>query len=64
MCTCLTTILGAISLWLSVLILGGYCFKPENAKAALRLFEMETVLSMELRAERTRVPVSSVKTEV
>ncbi len=45
-------------------ILGGYCFKPENAKAALRLFEMETVLSMELRAERTRVPVSSVKTEV
>ncbi|XP_058643666.1 uncharacterized protein LOC131547244 isoform X5 [Onychostoma macrolepis] len=44
-------------------VTGGYCFKPENAKAALRLFEMETVLSMELRAERTRVPVSSIKTE-
>ncbi|XP_059355966.1 uncharacterized protein LOC132095184 isoform X2 [Carassius carassius] len=44
-------------------VTGGYCFKPENAKAALRLFEMETVLSMELRAERRRVPVSSIKTE-
>uniref|UniRef100_A0A9J8BHY8 Uncharacterized protein n=1 Tax=Cyprinus carpio carpio TaxID=630221 RepID=A0A9J8BHY8_CYPCA len=44
-------------------VTGGYCFKPENAKAALRLFEIETVLSMELRAERRRVPVSSIKTE-
>uniref|UniRef100_A0A8C1JMS2 Uncharacterized protein n=2 Tax=Cyprinus carpio TaxID=7962 RepID=A0A8C1JMS2_CYPCA len=44
-------------------VTGGYCFKPENAKVALRLFETETVLSMELRAERTRVPVSSIKTE-
>ncbi|KAK2905043.1 hypothetical protein Q8A67_006842 [Cirrhinus molitorella] len=44
-------------------VTGGYCFKPENAKAALKLFEMETVLSMELRAERTRVPLSSIKTE-
>ncbi|XP_042587176.1 uncharacterized protein LOC109055439 [Cyprinus carpio] len=44
-------------------VTGGYCFKPENAKAALKLFEMETVLSMEMRAERTRVPVSSIKTE-
>lgn len=44
-------------------VTGGYCFKPVNAKAALRLFEMETVLSMELRAERRRVPVSSIKTE-
>ncbi len=52
------------SLWLSQFVLGGYCFKPENAKAALKLLEMETVLSMELRAERTREPVSSIKTEV
>ncbi|XP_059355964.1 uncharacterized protein LOC132095183 [Carassius carassius] len=44
-------------------VTGGYCFKPEKAKAALKLLEMETVLSMELRAERTRVPVSSIKTE-
>ncbi|XP_056611899.1 uncharacterized protein LOC130428073 isoform X4 [Triplophysa dalaica] len=41
----------------------GYCFKPETAKAALKLLEMETVLSMEMRAERTDVPVSSVKTK-
>ncbi|XP_073702498.1 uncharacterized protein [Garra rufa] len=44
-------------------VTGGYCFKPENAKAALKLLEMETVLSMELRAERTREPASSIKTE-
>jgi len=52
------------ALGFSQLNLGGYCFKPENAKAALKLLEMETVLSMELRAERTKVPVSSIKTEV
>ncbi|XDV30505.1 hypothetical protein PO909_033425, partial [Leuciscus waleckii] len=44
-------------------VTGGYCFKPENAKAALKLLEMETVLSMELRAERTKGPASSIKTE-
>ncbi|KAA0715789.1 hypothetical protein E1301_Tti013876 [Triplophysa tibetana] len=44
-------------------VTGGYCFKPETAKAALKLLEMETVLSMEMRAERTEVPVSSVKTK-
>ncbi|XP_056611898.1 uncharacterized protein LOC130428073 isoform X3 [Triplophysa dalaica] len=44
-------------------VTGGYCFKPETAKAALKLLEMETVLSMEMRAERTDVPVSSVKTK-
>ncbi|XP_056611869.1 uncharacterized protein LOC130428053 isoform X2 [Triplophysa dalaica] len=42
-------------------VTGGYCFKPETAKAALKLLEMETVLSMEMRAERIDVPVSSIK---
>ncbi|KAI2660622.1 putative bifunctional E2/E3 enzyme R795 [Labeo rohita] len=41
-------------------VTGGYCFKPENAKAALKLFEMETVLSMELRAERTREDLTRI----
>ena len=30
-------------------IVGGYCFKPKTCKDGLKLFEMETVLSMELR---------------
>ena len=30
-------------------IVGGYCFKPMTCKDGLKLFEMETVLSMELR---------------
>ncbi|KAL7858869.1 hypothetical protein AOLI_G00189710 [Acnodon oligacanthus] len=35
-------------------VTGGCCFKPTTSKAAVQLFEMETVLSMELRKEKQR----------
>ncbi|XP_056128347.1 uncharacterized protein LOC130106303 [Rhinichthys klamathensis goyatoka] len=41
-------------------VTGGCCFKPETSKAALQLFEMETVLSMELRKEKKCFDVSSI----
>lgn len=51
--------------WLTVwLCWGGCCFKPETSKEALQLFEMETVLSMELRKEKKHFDVSSINTVV
>ncbi|XP_072529444.1 uncharacterized protein [Salminus brasiliensis] len=44
-------------------VTGGCCFKPETSKAAMQLFEMETVLSMELRKEKQKYDVSSIMTE-
>ncbi|XP_036419433.1 uncharacterized protein LOC118803045 [Colossoma macropomum] len=41
-------------------VTGGCCFKPETSKAAMKLFEMETVLSMELRKEKQKFDVSSI----
>ncbi|KAG1926543.1 ubiquitin-conjugating enzyme [Pimephales promelas] len=41
-------------------VTGGCCFKPETSKAALQLFEMETVLSMELRKEKKCFDASSI----
>ncbi|XP_073711258.1 uncharacterized protein [Misgurnus anguillicaudatus] len=41
-------------------VTGGCCFKPETSKAALQLFEMETVLSMELRKEKKHFDISSI----
>ncbi|ROJ73027.1 Ubiquitin-conjugating enzyme E2 11 [Anabarilius grahami] len=43
-------------------VTGGCCFKPETSKEALQLFEMETVLSMELRKEKKHFDVSSINT--
>ncbi|XP_067223290.1 uncharacterized protein [Chanodichthys erythropterus] len=43
-------------------VTGGCCFKPETAKAALQLFEMETVLSMEQRKEKKNFDISAIKT--
>ncbi|XP_049328663.1 ubiquitin-conjugating enzyme E2 E3-like [Astyanax mexicanus] len=40
----------------------GCCFKPETAKDALQLFEMETVLSMEQREEKPHIDISSITT--
>ncbi|KAL7868966.1 hypothetical protein SRHO_G00103500 [Serrasalmus rhombeus] len=44
-------------------VTGGCCFKPETIKAAMKLFEMETVLSMELRKEKKKFDVSSINNE-
>ncbi|KAL7868968.1 hypothetical protein SRHO_G00103520 [Serrasalmus rhombeus] len=44
-------------------VTGGCCFKPETSKAAMQLFEMETVLSMELRKEKKKFDVSSINNE-
>ncbi|XP_066523700.1 uncharacterized protein [Hoplias malabaricus] len=44
-------------------VTGGCCFKPGNIKAAVQLFEMETVLSLELRKEKQTFSVSSVTNE-
>ncbi|KAK9978573.1 hypothetical protein ABG768_020318 [Culter alburnus] len=41
-------------------VTGGCCFKPETSKAALQLFEMETVLSLELRKEKKHFDISSI----
>ncbi|XP_050974370.1 uncharacterized protein LOC127170455 [Labeo rohita] len=41
-------------------VTGGCCFKPETSKVALQLFEMETVLSMELRKEKKKYDISSI----
>ncbi|XP_051564280.1 uncharacterized protein LOC127446948 isoform X3 [Myxocyprinus asiaticus] len=41
-------------------VTGGCCFKPETSKAALQLFEMETVLSLELRKKKKCFEISSV----
>ncbi|XP_051997687.1 uncharacterized protein LOC127654531 [Xyrauchen texanus] len=41
-------------------VTGGCCFKPETSKAALQLFEMESVLSMEMRKKKKCFDISSV----
>ncbi|KAJ8357820.1 hypothetical protein SKAU_G00206140 [Synaphobranchus kaupii] len=43
-------------------VTGGCCFKPETSKEALKLFEMETVLSLERRKLKKKFEASSVKT--
>ncbi|XP_035994236.1 uncharacterized protein LOC105940070 [Fundulus heteroclitus] len=39
---------------------GGCCFKPKSTKEGLKLFEMETVLSLEQRKPKNKLDVSSV----
>ncbi|XP_061587147.1 uncharacterized protein LOC133451986 [Cololabis saira] len=39
---------------------GGCCFKPETAKDGLKLFEVETVLSLEQRKPKTKLDPSSI----
>ncbi|XP_035280092.1 uncharacterized protein LOC118230826 isoform X2 [Anguilla anguilla] len=43
-------------------VTGGCCFKPETSKDALKLFEMETVLSLERRKLKKKSEASSVRT--
>ncbi|KAJ8271130.1 hypothetical protein GJAV_G00123100 [Gymnothorax javanicus] len=45
-------------------VTGGCCFKPRTTKDALKLFEMETVLSLERRKLKKTFEASSVKTLV
>ncbi|XP_064844619.1 uncharacterized protein LOC135555798 isoform X2 [Oncorhynchus masou masou] len=42
---------------------GGCCFKPETSKAGLKLFEMETVLSLEMRKLKKKLDPSYIKNE-
>ncbi|KAL1007693.1 hypothetical protein UPYG_G00090320 [Umbra pygmaea] len=42
---------------------GGCCFKPETSKAGLKLFEMETVLSLEMRKLKRKLDPSYIKSE-
>ncbi|XP_041956477.1 uncharacterized protein LOC121715138 isoform X4 [Alosa sapidissima] len=44
-------------------VTGGCCFKPDTSKTALKLFEMETVLSLESRKLKYKLPqsITSVK---
>lgn len=44
----------------SVLLPGGCCFKPQTAKDGLRLFEIETVLSLEQRTLKEKLDPSSI----
>ena len=44
----------------SILLPGGCCFKPQTAKEGLRLFEIETVLSLEQRALKEKLEPSSI----
>ncbi|CAJ1072792.1 uncharacterized protein LOC123972839 [Xyrichtys novacula] len=39
---------------------GGCCFKPQTTKEGLKLFEMETVLSLEQRKLKTKLDPSSI----
>ncbi|XP_028254928.1 uncharacterized protein LOC114431579 [Parambassis ranga] len=39
---------------------GGCCFQPETSKDGLKLFEIETVLSLELRKPKTKADPSSI----
>ncbi|XP_013986856.2 uncharacterized protein isoform X2 [Salmo salar] len=39
---------------------GGCCFKPETGTAGLKLFEMETVLSLEMRKPKEKMNPSSI----
>ncbi|XP_042170117.1 uncharacterized protein LOC112249387 isoform X2 [Oncorhynchus tshawytscha] len=42
---------------------GGCCFKPETSKAGLKLFEMETVLSLEMRKLKKKLDPSYIRSE-
>ncbi|CAB1338992.1 unnamed protein product [Coregonus sp. 'balchen'] len=42
---------------------GGCCFKPEMSKAGLKLFEMETVLSLEMRKLKKKLDPSYIRSE-
>uniref|UniRef100_A0A4W5S1H4 UBC core domain-containing protein n=1 Tax=Hucho hucho TaxID=62062 RepID=A0A4W5S1H4_9TELE len=42
---------------------GGCCFKPETGTAGLKLFEMETVLSLEMRKPKEKMNPSSITSE-
>ncbi|XP_045065617.1 uncharacterized protein LOC123481255 isoform X1 [Coregonus clupeaformis] len=42
---------------------GGCCFKPETGTAGLKLFEMETVLSLEMRKPKEKIDPSSITSE-
>ncbi|XP_042356148.1 uncharacterized protein LOC121953239 [Plectropomus leopardus] len=39
---------------------GGCCFKPETSKAGLKLFEIETVLSLEMRKPKKKANATSI----
>ncbi|XP_047460299.1 uncharacterized protein LOC125019522 [Mugil cephalus] len=39
---------------------GGCCFKPQTSKDGLKLFEIETVLSLEMRKQRDKADPSSI----
>lgn len=39
---------------------GGCCFKPETSKDGLKLFEIETVLSLEMRKPKKKADPSSI----
>ncbi|XP_068569296.1 uncharacterized protein [Cebidichthys violaceus] len=41
---------------------GGCCFKPETSKDGLKLFEIETVLSLEMRKPKKKANPSSINT--
>ncbi|XP_064816296.1 uncharacterized protein LOC135532787 isoform X2 [Oncorhynchus masou masou] len=43
---------------------GGCCFKPKTSKAGLKLFEMETVLSLEMRKPKQKINPSLIKSEI
>lgn len=42
------------------MFLGGCCFKPDTSKDGLKLFEIETVLSLEIRKPRTKADPSTI----
>ncbi|XP_071375493.1 uncharacterized protein [Centroberyx affinis] len=42
---------------------GGCCFKPETSKDGLKLFEIETVLSLEMRKPKKKLDPSSITSE-
>ncbi|KAI3375976.1 hypothetical protein L3Q82_016513 [Scortum barcoo] len=41
---------------------GGCCFKPKTSKEGLKLFEIETVLSLEMRKPKSKADPSSITT--
>ncbi|XP_071256869.1 uncharacterized protein [Salvelinus alpinus] len=43
---------------------GGCCFKPKTSKAGLKLFEMETVLSLEMRKPKQKINPSLIMSEI
>ncbi|XP_030218753.1 uncharacterized protein LOC115548347 isoform X1 [Gadus morhua] len=42
---------------------GGCCFKPETSRDGLRLFEIETVLSLEMRKPKEKLDPSAITSE-